>query len=99
MFNNDRLHELNFHYLSTLKEMALANIQMAQIRFGLSETFTKMIANSSFHQLEQIAKQDRIYFNFLPSERVLSCLMENPDDEVLRISLLVSNNYIDEEEV
>ncbi len=93
MFDDNVLNDLNLRYLSAAKELAIADLQMAQLKLGLSEFLLKIITSSSFQQLEHMAKQDLIYFKFLPNEKLFSCLLEHPNDEVVRLSLLVSSNH------
>ena len=92
MFDDNLLYDLNLRYLSLIKELALQDPQQASRKFGLSEFLVKIISNNSFQQLEHIAKQDDIYFNFLPDEKLFARLAQKPDSDLIRISVAVSAN-------
>ncbi len=92
MFDDNLLYDLNLRYLSAAKYMVTADPQMAQLKLGLSEFLIQIITNSSLQQLERMAKQDMLCFNFLPNEQQFSNLMDQPNDDILRISVAVTSN-------
>ncbi|RYV04134.1 hypothetical protein SOPP22_01665 [Shewanella sp. OPT22] len=92
MFDDNLLYDLNLRYLSLIKELAIQDPKLASRKFGLSEFLIKIISNNSFQQLERIAKQDDIYFNFLPDEKLFARLVQKPDSDLMRISVAVSAN-------
>ncbi len=92
MFNDNLLYDLNLRYLSVAKDLALTDPKLAQLKLGLSEFLISIIANSSFQQLNRMAKQKAIYFHFLPNEELFARLLDDPDNELLQVSLVVSSN-------
>ena len=94
MFDDNVLYDLNLRYLSAVKELANEDQHLAKIKFGLSEFIIQIIADCSFPQLEHIANQNVICFNFLPSEREFCQFLAQPDNKLIAMLLKTSNELV-----
>ncbi len=91
MTNNHSLHELNLHYLLTLKSCAQDDIIQAQLKFKVPHLFLKTISNSSFQQLEQLAKQEDISYILIPNVHALYALLKQPEKSMQQLALMASH--------
>ncbi len=90
------LQELNFYYLSTIKELAIEDMLFAQLQSGLSFETLNIITNCSFRELNAIARKDSICFKLNGNEQTLRHLLTHHQDNVAQLADATTSFYTED---
>ena len=84
------LSQINLLYLMSVKEMVTQDIQLAQIRTGLSTELLNAVLDCSIYQLQELADSGQLVISLRGSEQQLIRFLEHRSGRIPHIGYLLS---------
>ena len=88
--NTINLSQINLLYLMSVKEMVTRDLQLAQIRTGLSTELLNAVLDCSIYQLQELADSGQLVISLRGSEQQLIRFLEHKSGRIPHIGYLLS---------